>query len=89
MKYIDDKQFAQWNEIAAKLQQANDLVALCYFELLTKLNITEGKALDSIIAVEETIAGLPYMFTPQQEWTGGGSSNQTNFKFRQPRIMAD
>ncbi len=35
---------------------------------------------------ELALAGLAYMFHPQEEWTGGDSSNPENYKIVTPHI---
>lgn len=83
---IPDEQAQHWAEIASNLRQISELIGQCQLVLLLKLNITEGKALEALNAIEQAVSGQSYMFTPQTEWTGGDSADPKNFKPTLPHI---
>lgn len=75
-----------WLQISMLLSQAYGLVGQAELLLILELKITEGRAFEALNKAEEALNGLSYMFHPQQEWTGGDSSDPKNFVTRPPHI---
>lgn len=58
------------------------------FAPLFQLAFDKGavRLMSDILEIQGQIGSLAYMSHPQQEWTGGDSSNPANFTRRMPHI---
>lgn len=83
---IDTATADQWHRLSNLWREASERLEQIRLELLTELNITEGRAVEEIEGALEAVQGNAYMFAPQSEWTGGDSSDPNNFKWNAPHI---
>ena len=86
MSHITTEQADSWHRIATMFRTATESLEQARLELLTQLEVTEGRPLQEIERGLNALSGNAYMFTPQSEWLGGDSSDPKNFKFRPPHI---
>jgi hypothetical protein len=84
---IDTATADKWHRLATFWREVNERLEQIRLELLTDLEITEGRPLEEVDAALSACNGNAYMFAPQSEWTGGDSSDPVNFKWRAPHIL--
>ncbi len=87
-RYIDEDERGKWVTIAEQLAEAYSLISQAEVSAILTLNKdgNEAKVCHRISDVRQELAGLSYLCLPQQEWTGGDSSDSGNFKYRPPHI---
>lgn len=86
-RYIDEETAAKWRRLARLWREASQRLETIRLELLTELNVTEGRAIEEAEQAIDAVKGNCYMFTPQSEWTGGDSEVAENHKIRPPHIV--
>lgn len=93
MRDTHDSLCNDWNEISARVLNVGVEVSNLVNDLMLNLmNTTEDtkewKALNKLIIriaeAQDQLSGLPYLCTPQSEWTGGD-----NYVVRVPHIVND
>ena len=83
---MNEQQIQLWRECADKLRQASSLLDDVDLTLCLELD-APSNAVDRLRTAIDTLSGLPYLFTPQTQWTGGDSSDPSNFKTVPPHIV--
>tara|TARA_R110000787_G_scaffold6217_1_gene22086 strand:+ start:550 stop:825 length:276 start_codon:yes stop_codon:yes gene_type:complete len=86
--YLTKPEIDDLLSLSEKAKEIESLISdLTVASILSK-NIddeTKSNILDWIKRAE-TFKGLSYFLTPQSEWTGGDSTDESNFKYRKPHI---
>lgn len=73
----------QWLLAEKELREIDETLSNQFLLLITN---GELKAANRISAVQDVLNGLAYLFHPQEEWTGGDSSDPKNFRVNPPHI---